>query len=98
MSFFGGASTTTAPALIGPVDKDVELVDPPPDSISSIAFSPAADYLAVGSWDNNVSVAGLFCLCCMMGRIELKSSCLALGSAVRSRREWTVAGEGHVLA
>lgn len=51
MAFFGSTSTT----LAAPTDKDVELVDPPPDSISSIAFSPAADYLAVGSWDNNVS-------------------------------------------
>lgn len=35
-------------------EKDIEVADPPGDSISSIAFSPQADYLAVASWDNNV--------------------------------------------
>lgn len=52
MSFFGRASATTTTAVL--TNKDVELVDPPPDSISSIAFSPVADFLAVGSWDNSV--------------------------------------------
>jgi hypothetical protein len=37
------------------VQKDIELVQPPPESISKIAFSPTQDILAVGSWDNNVS-------------------------------------------
>ncbi|RXK41061.1 mRNA export factor [Tremella mesenterica] len=37
-----------------PVQKDIELVQPPPDSISRLEFSPTADILAVGSWDNNV--------------------------------------------
>lgn len=50
MSFFGTATSTTAATS----DKDIEVADPPPDSISSLAFSPQADYLAVGSWDNNV--------------------------------------------
>ncbi|KDQ59327.1 hypothetical protein JAAARDRAFT_34068 [Jaapia argillacea MUCL 33604] len=52
MSFFGAASSTTAAAA----DKDIEVADPPSDSISSLAFSSAADYLAVGSWDNNVRI------------------------------------------
>lgn len=34
---------------------DVDLVSPPPESISTIAFSPVADYLAVGSWGPDVS-------------------------------------------
>ena len=50
MSFFG---TTPSTAAAIP-DKDIEVADPPPDSISSLSFSPQADYLAVGSWDNNV--------------------------------------------
>lgn len=50
MSFFG-TTTSTTPATS---DKDIEVADPPPDSISSLGFSPQADYLAVGSWDNNV--------------------------------------------
>ncbi|KAJ7236289.1 WD40-repeat-containing domain protein [Mycena haematopus] len=36
--------------------KDTELPDPPADSISSLAFSSQADFLAVGSWDNSVRV------------------------------------------
>ncbi|KAM5538505.1 hypothetical protein V8D89_007838 [Ganoderma adspersum] len=55
MSFFGTSTSTT----LGPnaaVEKDIEVADPPTDSISSVAFSPTADYLAVGSWDNNVRI------------------------------------------
>ncbi|KAA1467303.1 WD40 repeat-like protein [Dentipellis sp. KUC8613] len=52
MAFFGSTSTSN----VSPAEKDVEVADPPPDSISSLAFSPVADYLAVGSWDNNVRV------------------------------------------
>lgn len=35
---------------------DVEVTNPPSDSISSIAWSPAADFLAVGGWDSDVRV------------------------------------------
>lgn len=35
-------------------DKDIEVPQPPGDSVSSLAFSNQADYLAVGSWDNTV--------------------------------------------
>ncbi|KAI0749494.1 Poly(A)+ RNA export protein [Daedaleopsis nitida] len=55
MSFFGPSTSGMGAATAAP-DKDVEVADPPTDSISSIAFSPSADYLAVGSWDNNVRV------------------------------------------
>lgn len=59
MSFFGagssssvaGTSTQNANAA-----KDVELADPPPDSVSSLSWSPQADFLAAGSWDNNVRI------------------------------------------
>jgi len=37
-------------------DKDIEVPQPPGDSISSLAFSNQADYLAVGSWDNSVRI------------------------------------------
>jgi hypothetical protein len=50
MSFFGAASSPT----VTPPDKDIEVADPPGDSISSLSFSSQADYVAVGSWDNNV--------------------------------------------
>lgn len=53
MAFFG-ASTTSA-NVSSTAEKDVEVTDPPPDAISSLSFCPVADFLAVGSWDNNVS-------------------------------------------
>ncbi|KAJ7510440.1 WD40-repeat-containing domain protein [Mycena galericulata] len=53
MAFFSSSSNTGVAAA---VQKDVEVVDPPGDSISSLAFSPQADFLAVGSWDNSVRV------------------------------------------
>lgn len=34
--------------------KDIELSNPPTDSVSALAFSPTQDVLAVASWDNNV--------------------------------------------
>ncbi|KIY72387.1 Poly(A)+ RNA export protein [Cylindrobasidium torrendii FP15055 ss-10] len=54
MSFFG--TSTSTPAATNATDKDIEVADPPPDSISSLAFSGVADYLAVGSWDNSVRI------------------------------------------
>lgn len=53
MSFFGSSTSGTLGSN-APAEKDIEVADPPTDSISSLAFSPSADYLAVGSWDNNV--------------------------------------------
>ena len=35
-------------------NKDVEVSSPPPDSISSLSFSPVANYLIATSWDNQV--------------------------------------------
>ncbi|KAH9902857.1 Poly(A)+ RNA export protein [Cubamyces lactineus] len=55
MSFFS-ASTSNTLVNNAAGDKDIEVADPPTDSISSLAFSPTADYLAVGSWDNNVRI------------------------------------------
>lgn len=87
MSFFGTATSTTAATP----DKDIEVADPPPDSVSSLAFSPQADYLAVGSWDNNVLVLlELVIVGC--------SNHSSLGPHLRSWREWTDPGKSHVLA
>lgn len=54
MSFFNTASSSTAATTPAAAEKDIEVTNPPADSISSLAFSPQADYLAVGGWDNNV--------------------------------------------
>lgn len=51
---FGGTRTQQTT----PVVKDYEVMSPPEDSVSSLAFSPAAlqqNFLVAGSWDNNVS-------------------------------------------
>ncbi|KAJ7841339.1 Poly(A)+ RNA export protein [Mycena olivaceomarginata] len=52
MAFFGASSNTGVNA----VQKDIEVADPPSDSISSLSFANNADFLAVGSWDNSVRV------------------------------------------
>ncbi|PCH42139.1 WD40 repeat-like protein [Wolfiporia cocos MD-104 SS10] len=56
MSFFGTPSSSTTVGASTPDAKDIEVAEPPTDSISSLAFCPQADYLAVGSWDNNVRI------------------------------------------
>jgi mRNA export factor len=56
MSFFSGGASSSSATVVPAAEKDIEVADPPSDSISSISFSSAADYLAVGSWDNNVSL------------------------------------------
>ena len=35
-------------------NKDIEVTSPPTDSISSLSFSPVANYLVSTSWDNQV--------------------------------------------
>jgi len=57
MSFFSAATSTTVGATgntSATAEKDIEVAEPPTDSISSLSFSSQADYLAVGSWDNSV--------------------------------------------
>lgn len=68
MSIFNTATT--------PVEKDLEVSDPPTDSISSLAFSSVADYLAVGSWDNNVRSL-ISCMLVPRGRTQL-TTCISL--------------------
>lgn len=55
MSFFG-AKSTLKPAVNEAIANDVEVPNAPQDSISALAFSPVADYLAVASWDNQVRI------------------------------------------
>ncbi|KAJ7284704.1 WD40-repeat-containing domain protein [Mycena rebaudengoi] len=57
MAFFNSSASNTLNAASSNTDaKDIEMGDPPTDSISSLAFSGQADYLAVGSWDNSVRI------------------------------------------
>ncbi|KAF8583583.1 WD40 repeat-like protein [Ramaria rubella] len=56
-SFFkSGGLTIAIMQTQPPAAKDIELADPLPDSVSSLAWSPQADFLAAGSWDNNVRI------------------------------------------
>ena len=38
----------------GAVKKDLEVDQPPNDSISKVSFAPNSNYLVASSWDNNV--------------------------------------------
>jgi len=61
-SLFGGSATTTTNH--NPM-KDIEVPNPPDDSVSVLAFSPGTlptTFLAAGSWDNNVSLMLLLIL------------------------------------
>lgn len=90
MSFFSSAnptSVTTSTSTTG--DKDIEITEPPPDSISSLSFSSQADYLAVGSWDNSVCS-----LCQLLFRFRL----VPLGSNLWSRDSRADTRQGYVSA
>jgi mRNA export factor len=50
------AFLSSPPPKLGALHNDTQLAAPPDDSISSLAWSPAANYLAVGSWDNKVRI------------------------------------------
>ncbi|XP_050308129.1 protein Rae1 [Anthonomus grandis grandis] len=55
-SSMSGFGANPVQATCNPM-KDYEVVQPPDDSVSSLAFSPAAlpqNFLIAGSWDNNV--------------------------------------------
>jgi mRNA export factor len=57
MSLFTGATAASStPNTTGDISKDVALNTPPEDSISELAFSPAADFLSISSWDNKVRI------------------------------------------
>ena len=62
MSGLFGASAASAAATtsLGDIKSDVALSNPPTDSVSDLAFSPAtnqpSDFLAVCSWDNKVRI------------------------------------------
>jgi len=57
MAFFNSSTSSGLNAgTTAAAEKDIEMGDPPTDSISSMSFSGQADYLAVGSWDNSVRI------------------------------------------
>lgn len=59
MSLFGqsaAAATSAVSTTQGDLKSDVELTQPPEDSVSDLAFSSKADLLAVSSWDKKVRI------------------------------------------
>ena len=55
MSAFGTAfGAAAAPVPSHNPNKDFEVTSPPSDGVSSLAFSPVANLLVAGSWDNQV--------------------------------------------
>jgi mRNA export factor len=57
-TLFGSAASSAANTQ-GDLSKDVEIKQGPTDSVSEIAFSPKADFLAVSSWDQKVRIYGI---------------------------------------
>jgi len=59
MSLFSQSTTAASNAASttqGDLKSDVELTQPPEDSVSDLAFSSKADLLAVSSWDKKVRI------------------------------------------
>lgn len=54
------AASSSSAQTTGDLKGDIALSDPPTDTISDLAFSPAqnqtTDFLAVSSWDNKVRI------------------------------------------
>jgi mRNA export factor len=57
-SLFGSQATAAASSssTSGDLSKDIALCAQPEDTVSDLQFSPAADFLAVASWDKKVRI------------------------------------------
>lgn len=54
---FGAQSAAaTTNSTQGDLSKDVQVTNPPEDSVSALSFSPASDHLSVASWDKKVRI------------------------------------------
>jgi len=54
--FGGGAAASNANPTQGDLSKDVQVTNPPEDSISDISFSSQTEHLSVASWDKKVRI------------------------------------------
>lgn len=101
---FGQASAFATGSAQNPM-KDVEVTQPPGDSISKLAFSPNANYLVAASWDNNVcllSTITQWCssrplppaCCCRSaaGKCRITGRVSLRPSTVMQPQSWTAAG------
>lgn len=60
----GGLFSNKAVAAPTNLNKDIEVTQPPDDTVSALAFSPATmqqNFLIAGSWDNSVSCTKCVC-------------------------------------
>ena len=96
MALFGNSTSFGAPqqtlgntAAAAP-SGDVEVSQPPPDGISALAFSSAADFLAASSWDNAVRRSAV--------RFAPASADCLVGAGLWRRTEREHSSEGHVPA
>lgn len=55
-NFGRSTKSTSTTGMDGEVANDIQLASPPEDSISDLSWSPAANHLAVASWDNKVRI------------------------------------------
>jgi mRNA export factor len=57
-TLFGSAASTAASTNTtqGDLSKDVQVANPPEDSVSHMKFSPTGDFLSVASWDKKVRI------------------------------------------
>lgn len=58
-NLFGSGSSAASTAsnnTQGDLSKDVQVQNPPEDSVSELRFSPQTDHLAVASWDKKVRI------------------------------------------
>lgn len=83
-----GTSLFSNKAVAAPTNpnKDFEVTQPPDDSISALAFSPAAmqqNFLIAGSWDNTVSI-----WCLLECIVSCDTECFDLGTLLGSRTKW----------
>jgi mRNA export factor len=77
-----------------PAQKDIELVQPPTDSVSDIEFAPTQPILAVASWDNNVGAIPRVQYC--RGEITTRSPLTRPGAPVQRGQLWTITTSGDV--
>lgn len=68
--------------------QDVDVLDLPTDSISSIQFSPVADFLAVGSWDNSVIAYELLLIRRDAKFYEHRYACTRSAQMVSHKEKW----------
>lgn len=102
-TLFGSTATATqANNTIGDLSKDVQLTNPPEDSISDLAFSTKSQHLAVASWDKKVRIYEITATGATEGKAYFETDAPVLSchwSSVRSyfrdqKKRWLIVAIG----